>query len=180
MTKKVTFLIVKSLYFYRFFTWVLYRYLPIWRRNIEKLFNQVNRACEMLHTMCENLLHCKKREKNTEPLEDDNSLLPTLSEKNELIGGIKKLYNASDKFEQVRLLTIVPAHWGRQKLQIFFDSSERQARESLEIRTSEGVLGNSEDLRGNQPLDKSVIETVIKFYEQDWISRVSSRKSDVL
>ena len=130
--------------------------------------------------MCENLLHNKKKEKNTEPLEDYNSLLLILSEKNELIGGIKKLYNASNKFEQVRLLTIAPAHWGRQKLQTFFDSSERQARKSLEIRTSEGVLGNSEDLRGNQPLDKSVIETVIKFYEQDWISRVSSNKSDVL
>ncbi|CAF4037043.1 unnamed protein product [Rotaria sp. Silwood1] len=149
-------------------------------RNTEKLFNQVNRACEMLHTMCENLLHNNKKKKNTEPPENDNLLLLTLSEKNELIGGIKKLYNASDKLEQVRLLTIAPAHWGRQRLQNFFDSSERQARKSLEIRTSEGILSNPENLRGNQPLDKSVIEAVIKFYEQDWISRVSPNKSDVL
>ncbi|CAF3940968.1 unnamed protein product [Rotaria magnacalcarata] len=73
----------------------------------------------------------------------------------------------SDKLEEVRLLTIAPAHWGRQRLQNLFDSSERQVRKSLEIRTSAGILSNSEDLRGNQTLGKSVIEAVIKFYEQD-------------
>ena len=91
-----------------------------------------------------------------------------------------KFYHTSDKLEQVRLFTIAPGHWGRQRLQKVFDSSERQARRSLEIRTSEGILASLEDLRGNRPLGKSFVEAVIKFYEQDWINRVSSNKSDVL
>ena len=61
----------------------------------------------MLHTMCENLLHNNKKKKNTEPPENDNLLLLTLSEKNELIGGIKKLYNASDKLSFSNLVVFI-------------------------------------------------------------------------
>lgn len=77
-------------------------------------------------------------------------------------------------------MTIAPASWGRQKVQMFFNSSDRQARYSRELRSTEGVLATPEDLRGNQALDPSVIQAVIKFYEQDWISRVSPNKSDVI
>ncbi|CAF1370777.1 unnamed protein product [Rotaria sordida] len=147
-------------------------------RNSDILCSQVNQACELLQIMRDNLLNDKK--KNTELLEEDKSLSLTLTEKNELINGLKKLYHVSNKQEQIRLLTIAPTGWGRQKLQKFFDSSERQARRSLEIRASKGVLGSSEDLRGNKLLDKAVAESVIKFYEEDWISRISTNKSDVL
>ncbi|CAF3806814.1 unnamed protein product, partial [Rotaria socialis] len=98
----------------------------------------------------------------------------------ELINGLKDLYHASDKSEQVRLLTIAPTNWGRQKVQKFLDSPERQARQSRELRSTKGVLTSPEYLRDNQPLDASVSHAVIKFYEQDWISRVSPNKSDVL
>ena len=61
----------------------------------------------MLHTMCENLLHNNKKKKNTEPPENDNLLLLTLSKKNELIGGIKILYNASDKLSFSNLVVFM-------------------------------------------------------------------------
>ena len=50
----------------------------------------------------------------------------------------------------MRLLTIAPTGWGRQKLQKFLDSSERQARRSLQIHASKDVLANS---------DKILVET---------------------
>lgn len=131
--------------------------------------------------MCESLQRHSNYKKGSVGLsENNNKSVLTLSEKNQLIYGLKNLYDASDKLEQGRILTIAPANWGRQKLQNFFDSSERQARKSLEIRSNERILSNPENSRGNQPLDKSVIETVITFYEQDWISRVSPNKKDVL
>ena len=74
--------------------------------------------------MCDNLLRNKKKEKTTESPGNDNLLLLILSEKNESICGFKKLYNASDKLEQMRLLTIAPTHWRRQRLQKSFDNSE--------------------------------------------------------
>ena len=80
----------------------------------------------------------------------------------------------------MRLLTIAPVNWGRQKVQKFFNSSDRQARYARELCLTKGVLATPEDLRGNQALDSSVIQAVVKFYEQDWISRVSPNKSDII
>ena len=128
--------------------------------------------------MRDNLLNDKKEE--GELSEENESLSLTLSEKNELINGLKNLYYVSNKQQQVRLLTIAPTGWGQQKVQKLFNSSERQAWRSLQIRANKGVLANPEDLRGKKPLDTAVADTVIKFYEEDWISRVLTNKSDVL
>ena len=104
----------------------------------------------------------------------------SLSEKDELLSGLKNLYSASDRIEQVRLLTIAPVDWGRQRVQRFFDSSQRQARRLRELRLTKCVLARPEEMRGNQPLDLSVIQAVVQFYDQDWISRVSSNKSNIV
>ncbi|CAF1634139.1 unnamed protein product, partial [Adineta ricciae] len=155
------------------------------------LHNKVKRACELLENKCENLINNVKLNKTSREIEGETgqngeenkkheSCLLNLSEKEELIDGFKYLYSTSNRMEQVRLLTIAPASWGRQKVQMFFSISDRQARYSRELRSTEGVLATPEDLRGNQVLDPSVIQAVIHFYEQDWISRVSPNKSDVI
>ncbi len=154
--------------------------LSIFRRNTDILCSKINRACEILQSMCDNLINNKKQKKNIHTEGEDEPWSLSLSEKTELINGLKDLYTASDRMEQVRLLTIAPANWGRQKVQNFFDSSQRQARRSRELRLAKGILASPEDLRGNQPMDSSVIQAVLKFYEQDWISRVSPNKSDVI
>ena len=56
--------------------------------------------------MRDNLLNDKKEE--GELPEENESLSLTLSEKNEFIKGLKNLYYASNKQEQVRLLAIAP------------------------------------------------------------------------
>ena len=71
--------------------------------------------------MRDNLLNDKKEE--GELSEENESLSLTLSEKNELINGLKNLHYASNKQEQVRLLTIAPTGWGRQKVQKLLNSS---------------------------------------------------------
>ncbi len=38
-----------------------------------------------------------------------------ISESNELLDGVKKLFAESDANEQIRLMTIAPREWGRQK-----------------------------------------------------------------
>ena len=71
--------------------------------------------------MRDNLLNDKKEE--GELSEENESLSLTLSEKNDLINGLKNLHYASNKQEQVRLLTIAPTDWGRQKVQKLLNSS---------------------------------------------------------
>jgi hypothetical protein len=66
--------------------------------------------------MCENLINNKKQTKNIHTAGVDEPWSLSLSEKNELINGLKDLFTASDRIEQVRLLTIAPANWGRQKV----------------------------------------------------------------
>jgi hypothetical protein len=43
-----------------------------------------------------------------------------IDESNELLTGLKKLYTESDANEQVRLLTIAPKEWGRQRIEKWY------------------------------------------------------------
>ena len=61
----------------------------------------------------------------TEDDGDEEILSLNLAEKDELISGLRQLYNSSEKAEQVRLLTIAPSNWGRYKVQRFFNTPER-------------------------------------------------------
>ena len=86
--------------------------------------------------MRDNLLNDKKEE--GELSEENESLSLTLSEKIKLMNSLKNLYYASNKQEQVRLVTIAPTSCGRQKVQKLFNSSERQARRYLQILANKG------------------------------------------
>ena len=137
----------------------------------------------MLKKLSRALLEEKGRTAMNETTEDDGDeeiLSLNLAEKDELISGLRQLYNSSEKAEQVRLLTIAPSNWGRYKVQRFFNTPERQARRSRELLASGGFLAQPEDLRGNKPLDAVTAQAVINFFEQDSISRVSPKKADVI
>ena len=43
-----------------------------------------------------------------------------ISESNELLGGLKKLFPESNDNERVRLMTIAPKQWGRQKIKKWY------------------------------------------------------------
>ena len=43
-----------------------------------------------------------------------------IEESNQLLTGLKKLLNESNKFEQVLLMTIVSKEWGREKIQSWY------------------------------------------------------------
>ena len=91
------------------------------------------------------------------------------------------MYQASDRLEQIRLLTLAPVTWGRHiSYKPFFNSPQRQARTSIELRASAGVLAPAVDSHGKKPLDPATVQAALHFYNQDDISRVSSKKSDVI
>ena len=151
----------------------------MFRRLTDAIHNAVCEACTSLQRHYEILLHTKTAKENDKG-EDEKSSALNLAEKDDLINGLQLLYQASDRLEQIRLLTIAPATWGRHKIKAFFNSPQQQARTSIELRASAGVLAPAVDSRGKKPLDPSTVQAVLHFYNQDEISRVSSKKSDVI
>ena len=163
---------------------------------------KVDEVYRNLHCLCD-VLDGKTKESH-----DSNPHGLLVSESNELLGGLKKLFTKSDDKEQVRLMTIAPHEWGRQKnrkmirnsfftirslssiftndwsLDFFafgrFNSKESQARRSLVQRRNQGTLAYPQCLRGNVPLSDETIDTVVKFYCEDGISRTSSHSKDTI
>jgi hypothetical protein len=43
-----------------------------------------------------------------------------INESNELLTGLKHLFDESDDNEQIRLMTIAPKNWGRQKIEKWY------------------------------------------------------------
>jgi hypothetical protein len=68
------------------------------------VYRKLNRLCDIL-------------DGKSQVLHDPNPHGLMISESNELLGGLRKLYADSDANEQVRLMTIAPKEWGRQKIE---------------------------------------------------------------
>ena len=64
-----------------------------------------------LHCLCD-VLDGKTKESH-----DPNPHGLLVSESNELLDGLRKLFTKSDDKEQVRLMTVAPQEWGRQKIE---------------------------------------------------------------
>lgn len=120
-----------------------------------------------------------ERSDQLQSLESKPLILP-VDDSNDLLHGLKELFNESSDSEQIRLMTIAPTSWGRVKLCKWFDSTDSQARQAILLRDEKGVLAFPEYSRGNKFLENETIEQIVQFYLEDGISRVSSNTKDVL
>ncbi|CAF3148713.1 unnamed protein product, partial [Rotaria sp. Silwood2] len=93
---------------------------------------------------------------------------------------LRESFNISDNYEQQRLMTMLPSDWGRDRIANWFDGSKHQARQSIQLRTTSGVLSFPEDRRGNKSLDSQVELAVHNFYISDEISRETSNKKQII
>lgn len=78
---------------------------------------KVDEVYRKLHQLCDIL------DEEPQVSYDSNPHGLTISESNELVDGLKKLFAESDTDEQVRLMTIAPKEWGRQKIEKWFVST---------------------------------------------------------
>ena len=95
-----------------------------------------------------------------------------------LIDGLKQIFFISEKEQQLQLLTIVPHDWGRKKIEYFFACTEHQSKQAVLLRNTYDVLAKPLFFSGNKEIGQPIIEKVLKFYENDDISRQSSNKKD--
>ncbi|CAF5110648.1 unnamed protein product, partial [Rotaria sp. Silwood1] len=140
--------------------------LPI-RAKVDEVYRKLNRLCDVL-------------DEKSQVSYDPNPHGLRICESNDLLDGLKKLYADSNDSEQVRLMTIAPKEWGRQKIEKWFNSKSNQARRSLVLRKNNGILAYPQCLRGNIPLSDSTIDAVVNFYREDGISRTSSNSKDTI
>lgn len=75
---------------------------------------KVDEVYRKLHQLCDAL------EEKPQISYDPNPHGLRISESNELLDGLKKLFTESSADEQVRLMTIAPKEWGRQKIKKWF------------------------------------------------------------
>lgn len=144
-------------------------------RQTNVIKDKVRITIERIRSHAENLTSV--RSKDVSKL--DSAKL-TIEENDELLDGLKLLFDESDYDEQIRLLTIAPSSWGRSKIEAFFSCNKYQARKSLVIRDSEGILQRSIDSRGNPPLDNQIAQSIVQFYQDNGISRQSANKKDIV
>ncbi|CAF1544040.1 unnamed protein product [Adineta ricciae] len=137
------------------------------RTKVDEVYRKLNQLCDML-------------DEKSQISRDPNPHRLRICESNQLLDGLKKLYADSEPEEQVRLMTIAPKEWGRQKIEKWFQSKPNQARRSLVLRKNNGILAYPQCLRGNIPLSDSTVDTVLKFYCEDGISRTSSNSKDTI
>lgn len=143
-------------------------------RRAKKIREQVDDVYRYLRRLCDIL------ENKNSQIHDPNPHFLEIDESNDILHGVKELFKQSTDDEQIRLMTIAPANWGRVTLSQWFGSSEHQARQAILLRRERDVLAFPEYSRGNKPLDDDTVQLVVQFYLQDGISRVSSNTKDVL
>ena len=141
----------------------------------KKIREQVDYVYRHLQHLC-NILE----ENDSDEVYDMNSDSIRIDESNELLDGMKELFKQSTYEEQVRLMTIAPDSWGRSAIRQWFGASDHQARQSILLRRDRGVLAFPEYTRGNKFLDEDTVQSVVQFYLQDGVSRVSFNSKDVL
>ncbi|CAF2076139.1 unnamed protein product [Rotaria magnacalcarata] len=144
-------------------------------RRFKKIREQIDYVYRHLKHLCDIL-----EENDSNEVHDMNPDSIRIKESNELLYGVKELFQQSTYEEQVRLMTIAPNSWGRIAIAQWFGASDHQARLSILLRRDRGVLAFPEYTRGNKFLDEDTVQSVVQFYLQDGVSRVSSNSKDVL
>ncbi|CAF5068514.1 unnamed protein product, partial [Rotaria magnacalcarata] len=122
-------------------------------RRLKKIREQIDCVYRHLKHLCDIL-----EENDSDEAHDMNPDSIRIDESNELLHGMREL------FQQTQ----------------WFGASDYQARQSIILRRDRGVLAFPEYTRENKFLDEDTVQSVIQFYLQDGVSRVSSNSKDIL
>lgn len=144
-------------------------------RRQKKIREQVDSVYRYLQYLCDLL-----EDEGSNEVHRPNPHSISINESNQILQGVKELFKQSTWEEQIRLMTIAPLNWGRIELSQWFESTDHQARQAILLRRDQYVLAYPEYCRGNKTLAEETIESVVQFYLQDGVSRISSNTKDVL
>lgn len=87
-----------------------------------------------------------------------------------------KVHN-SKRRDKIKLLTLVPNTWSRQKVSAFFNVTDYVVRSSRASKKEKGILADVDPKKG-KALSKDVEDPVCLFYEDDEFTRMMPGKKD--
>lgn len=144
--------------------------------------NKTKRQTEMQRKTEEIGLAIKRKledflEENSQD-EDDSTENEDLSEDyKKLIEQLKEKCKEANKEEKIKIISLLPSSWSKQRICEEFNVTEYQVRLSRKLTKSQGVLPSLKQKDGHKVSDE-VIKDVISFYEEDDNSRVCPGKKD--
>ena len=108
----------------------------------------------------------------------DNTHLDEVSCFREMISDLKnKFKNVTTINEKIKILTLLPSSWSREKIANEFQTSVHLARKAKELKKSKGILSEPNIARAKSlPLETK--KNVRDFYFSEEISRVMPGKKD--
>lgn len=149
----------------------------LFSRNTDQIVKAVDQTYVKLRELCNAVLPSTRQCTESETF---SSLDLTMDDAIWILSHLRELFSTSDNDEQKRLMTMLPSTWGRHRIANWSSGTRHQARKSLELRTTSGILSYPEDRRGNKPLDNETEKVVLDFYISDEISRETSSKKEVI
>lgn len=97
----------------------------------------------------------------------------------ELIDELKMKFKASTTFdEKYEILSLLPKKWTISKIQSEFECSEYLVKKAKTLRAQYGVLAKAPKKESGRQLKTEIVEAVIKFFEDDDISRLMPGQRD--
>ena len=84
----------------------------------------------------------------------------------------------STRQEKIKLLTLVPESWTRQRAVQVFGVTDHMVRRSRQLKREKGILADPDPKRGGRQLSEDVKERIMKFYQSEEYSRTCPGKKD--
>jgi hypothetical protein len=94
-----------------------------------------------------------------------------------LIAQLQEKCKLSKKEEKIKIISLLPSSWSKQRICKEFDVTDYQVRLSRKLMKSQGVLPELKNKDGHR-LSNEVVNDVIKFYEDDENSRLCPGKKE--
>ncbi|CAF3895827.1 unnamed protein product, partial [Rotaria sp. Silwood1] len=146
-------------------------------RNSKQISNAIDETYFKLREWSNTIAQATRRDEKPEAF---HSLNVSIDDAAWILNHLRELFSISDNEEQQRLMTMLPPDWGRNRIANWFGGSQHQARQSIELRTTDGVFSKPEDRRGNKSLVEQIELAVHNFYTSDEVSRETSYKKQVI
>jgi hypothetical protein len=100
------------------------------------------------------------------------------SEHEDLITKLKEKCFVSNKEEKVKIISLLPSSWSRQKISQEFGVSERLVKLSRDLVKTQGVLPDLHKKDYGRRISSTTIDTVVEFYLSEENSRICPGKKD--
>lgn len=121
----------------------------------------------------------KLEESFTDNLEENatSSGEPSQNEYQVLINKLKEKCSVSEKDEKIKIISLLPDSWSKNKICEEFAVSEYLVRITRELVKTQGILPNLSNRQGHK-ISEYTVNRVIEFYEDDENSRLCPGKKD--